>query len=76
MYVVTYETFLLLAYTTKQQFISLHLLAYITKRSSIHTRHTHNCDLFHIPLYRTANGQHTFAYRGTTIWSNLDSDIK
>ena len=33
-----------------------------TKRSSIHACHTRNHDLLHIPLYRTATGQHTFAY--------------
>ena len=30
----------------------------------------------HIPLYRTATGQRTFAYRGTSIWNNLYNDIK
>jgi len=35
-----------------------------------------NRDLFHIPLYRTATGQRTFAYRGTNIWFNLDNDLK
>ena len=47
-----------------------------TKRSSIHACHTRNRDLLHIPLYRTATGQGTFAYRGTSIWNSLDNDIK
>ena len=47
-----------------------------TKRSSIHACYSRNRDLLHIPLYRTATGQRTFAYRGTNIWNNLDNDIK
>ena len=46
------------------------------KRSSFHTRHTRNRDLFDMPLYRTATGQRIFAYRGTSIWNNLDNNIK
>ena len=46
-----------------------------TKRSNIHAHHTSNRDLLHIPLYRTATGQRTFTYRGTSIWNNID-DIK
>ena len=53
-----------------------YLVHKFTKRFSIHTRHTRNRDLFHIPLHRTATGQRTFAYRGTSIWNNLDNDIK
>ena len=36
-----------------------------TERSRVHSRHTRKRDLLHIPLYRTATGQRTFAYRGT-----------
>ena len=53
-----------------------HLVDKLTKRSSINTCHTRKRDLLHIPLYRTASGQHTFAYRGTCIWNNLDNDVK
>ena len=52
-----------------------HLVDKFTKRSSINARHTRKRDLLHIILYRTATGQRTFAYRGTTIWNNLDNDI-
>ena len=47
-----------------------------TKRSSIHARHTRKRHLLRMPLYRTATGQRTFAYGGTSIWNNLDNDIK
>ena len=47
-----------------------------TRCSSIHVPHTRKRDLSDIPLYRTAIGQRTFAYRGTSIWNNLDNDIK
>ena len=50
-----------------------YLVDKLTKRSSIHARHTRKRDLLHISLYRTASGQRTFAYRGTSIWNN---DIK
>ena len=53
-----------------------HLVDKLFKRSSIYARHTRKRDLLHIPLYRTASGQRTFTYRGTSIWNNLDNDIK
>ena len=53
-----------------------YLVDKFTKRSSIHTRHTRNRDLFHILLYRTATGQRTFAFTGTSIWNNVDNDIQ
>ena len=53
-----------------------HLVDKFTKRSSIHVRRTRKRDLLNIPLYRIATGQRTFAYRGTSIWNNLDNDIK
>ena len=53
-----------------------HLVDKFTKRSSINARHTRKRDLLYITLYRTASGQRTFAYRGTSIWNNLDNDIK
>ena len=52
-----------------------YLVNKFTKSSSILARHTRNRDLLHIPLYRTATGQRTFTYRGTSIWNNID-DIK
>ena len=53
-----------------------HLVDKLTKRSSIHARHTRKRNLLHIPLYRNASGRRTFAYRGTSIWNNLDNNIK
>ena len=53
-----------------------HLVDKFTKRSSINARHNRKRDLLHITLYRTATSQRTFAYRGTSIWNNLDIDIK
>ena len=53
-----------------------HLVDKLTKRSSIHACHTRKRDLLHIPLYRTACGQRTFAYRGTCILNSLDNDVK
>ena len=46
------------------------------KRSLIHTCNTRNANKIQIPLYRTAAGQRTFAYRGAKIWNDLDSDVK
>ena len=47
-----------------------------TKRSSIDDGHTRNRDLLYITLYKTATGQRTLACRGTSIWNNLDNDLK
>ena len=53
-----------------------HLVDKLTKRSSIHARHTRKRNLLHIPLYRNASGRRIFEYRGSSIWNNLDIDIK
>ena len=66
--VLTYKCFSALALQ--------YLVDKFTKRSSIHARHTRNRDLLHIPLHRTVTGQHTFTYRGTSVWNNVDNDIK
>ena len=29
-----------------------------------------------VPLFKTANGQKSFAYRGAHLWSNLESEVK
>ena len=55
--------------------VSKYLVDKFTKRSSIHARHTRKRDLLYLPLYRTATGQRTFTYRGTSIWKNFDDDI-
>ena len=36
---------------------------------AIATYYTYHC-------IKTATGQRTFAYRGTSIWNNLDTDLK
>jgi hypothetical protein len=41
------------------------------KRLLIHTRNTRNANNIQIPLYRTAAGQRTFAYRGAKIWNDI-----
>ena len=53
-----------------------YLVDKLAKCSSIHAHHTRKRDLLHIPLYRTASGQSTFTYRGTSVWKNVDNDIK
>ena len=29
-----------------------------------------------VPLFKTANGQKSFAYRGARLWNNLESEVK
>ena len=29
-----------------------------------------------VPLFKTANGQNSFAYRGAHLWSSLESEVK
>ena len=55
-------------------------LKYLTskfkRRSKIHTRNKRNANTTQIPLFRTAAGQRTFAYRGAKIWNNLNADVR
>ncbi|CAB3993932.1 Hypothetical predicted protein [Paramuricea clavata] len=46
------------------------------KRSCIHNRSTRNCNSIQIPLFKTAAGQRSFAFRGASIWNNLDTELK
>ncbi|CAB4041326.1 Hypothetical predicted protein [Paramuricea clavata] len=46
------------------------------KRSCIHNRSTRNCNSIQIPLFKTASGQRSFAFRGASIWNNLDTELK
>ena len=48
-----------------------YLVDKFTKLSSIHTCHTRERDLLHMPLYRTVTSQRTFAERGTSICGPL-----
>ena len=53
-----------------------YLTSKFKKRSKIHTRNTRNANTIQIPLFRTAAGQRTFAYRGAKIWNNLNADVR
>ncbi|CAH3030728.1 unnamed protein product [Porites evermanni] len=46
------------------------------KRSSVHNRTTRNNEKFEIPLFRSATGQRTFAYRAVSLWNTLDEDLR
>jgi hypothetical protein len=48
----------------------------LIKRSSIHNRSTRTCDSLQIPLFKTAAGQRTFAFRALHIWNNLEKNLK
>ena len=43
-------------------------------RDTIYLRNSEN-DL-RVPLFKTANGQKSFAYRGAHLWNNLESEVK
>ena len=43
-------------------------------RDTIYLRNSEN-DL-RVPLFKTANGQKSFAYRGAHLWNNLESKVK
>ena len=48
----------------------------LIKRSSIHDRRTRTHDSLQIPVFKTAAGQRSFAYRAVHIWNNLDKNLK
>ena len=43
-------------------------------RDTIYLRNSEN-DV-RVPLFKTANGQKSFAYRGAHLWKNLESKVK
>ena len=43
-------------------------------RDTIYLRNSEN-DV-RVPLFKTANGQKSFAYRGAHLWNNLESEVK
>ena len=45
-------------------------------KSSVHNRTTRNNEKFEIPLFRSATGQRTFAYRAVSLWNTLDEDLR
>ena len=53
-----------------------YLTSKFKRRSKIHTRNTRNVNTIQIPLFRTAAGQRTFAFRGAKIWNNLNADVR
>ena len=46
------------------------------KRSSIHKSKTHTHNSLQIPLFKTAAGQRSFAFRAVHLWNNLDKNLK
>ena len=48
----------------------------LIKRSSIQDCRTRTRNSLQIPLFNTATGQQSFAYRAVHIWSNLDKNLK
>ena len=46
------------------------------KRSSIHNRKTRTHNSLQIPLFKTAAGQRSFAYRAVYLWNNIDKNLK
>ena len=53
-----------------------YLCAKFKKRSSVRNRTTRNNEKFEIPLFRSATGQRTFAYRAVSLWNTLDEDLR
>ena len=51
---------------------TLHLVFILNK----HDRTTRNNEKFEIPLFRSATGQRTFAYRAVSLWNTLDEDLR
>ena len=45
------------------------------KRSSIHNRKTRTHNSLQMPLFKTAGGQRSFAYRAVHVWNNLDKNL-
>ena len=48
----------------------------IEKISWIHNRKSRKHNSLQIPLFKTAAGQLSFAYRAVHLWNNLDKNLK
>ena len=53
-----------------------YLCSSLLQRANIHDRLTRNCSSPEIPLFKTASGQRSFAYRAVKIWIDLDDSFK
>ena len=65
-----------MAYKCASNLAPEYLCAKFKKRSSVHNRTTRNNEKFEIPLFRSATGQRTFAYRAVSLWNTLDEDLR
>ena len=68
--------FAVMAYKCASNLAPKYLCAKFKKRSSVHNRTTRNNEKFEIPLFRSATGQRTFAYRAVSLWNTLDEDLR
>ena len=60
-----------MAYKCASNLAPEYLCAKFKKRSSVHNRTTRNNEKFEIPLFRSATGQRTFAYRAVSTHSAI-----
>ena len=65
-----------MAYKCASNLAPEYLCTKFKKRSSVHNRTTRNNEKFEIPLFRSATGQRTFAYRAVSLWNTLDEDLR
>ena len=65
-----------MAYKCASNLAPEYLCAKFKKRSSVHNRTTRNNEKFEIPLFRSATGQRTFAYRAVSLLNTLDEDLR
>ena len=64
-----------MAYKCASNLAPEYLCAKFKKRSSVHNP-TRNNEKFEIPLFRSATGQRTIAYRAVSLWNTLDEDLR
>lgn len=65
-----------IAYKCVNNLAPEYLCAKFKKRSSVHNRITRNNEKFEIPLFKSATGQRSFAYRAVSLWNMLDEDLR
>ena len=66
-----------MTYKCLNQLAPTYLSGCFSKLSDYHTRFLRNSGTdVHIPRMKTSNGQKSFAYRGTKVWNDLDSETK
>ena len=66
-----------MVYKSLNDLVPMYLSNIFSRNSTRDTVYLRNSESdLRVPLFKTANGQKSFAYRGAHLWNNLESEVK